>query len=193
MKKTKQELFDQFQKEFDRKRKQEIWVLLITAHIAGFGMFGYPLLVILSSPLLIKAGVVVLIETFVLIASFLVTVGENRRDFNLKFLSKDVTEKIKEMKTKKSELVKKRDCFVPKGFYEKILPTFQGEFREHFLTHMTVDGLSLKEIDEKLTEFDEQINELKIKLEFYDQVPERNFWQYAKSMKWIKKIKKCTT
>ena len=40
----------------------------------------------------------------------------------------------------------------------------------------------------ELVELNIQIYELSMQLEVYDQVSEKNFWQYIKSMKWCKKL-----
>ena len=58
--------------------------------------------------------------------------------------------------------------------------------------------ISLAKMDEEkittlqtdIDELENQLYELETKLKFYNQVPERNFWQYLRSMKWIKKSKK---
>ena len=80
--KTKQELFDQFQSELDRKRKSDVVIALIIAHIVTFAMFGYPLLVLLPNPLLIRVAIAVAMELLILITSFTVAI-DDAREFNV--------------------------------------------------------------------------------------------------------------
>jgi hypothetical protein len=42
---------------------------------------------------------------------------------------------------------------------------------------------------QELEKIQNQIYELETKIDFYYLIPEENFWQYLRSMKWIKKVK----
>jgi hypothetical protein len=201
--KTKQELFDQFQYEFDRKRRSSIWFSLIIAHIVG-GLYVGLLVSTLPYPWVLKIVFVMIAEIILLVMSFLVTITEDSKNFNSKSLNNDTIAKLENLKSDVS-----------------LLKTYQTEQQEHLdkkngiiaymqnpeVTVVTPNPIwpnyiigMAKMDEEKIADFQKEIeikknliHEFEIKLQFYDQVPEKNFWQYIKSMKWTKKIKKCKT
>ena len=211
--KTHEELFYQFQSEFDKKRKRSliallykipIWVLFIyyLSFISIFIVKGH------FSGEFIKEGwgmeiFMIFMTVFLLIFLLLSIVWPPLTFFhkyNIKGLIECTQSNIKTLHAKKADIKTKLDQSKEKfldikAFYDWIcsteIETVIGQNNwQNYLTEMLINSEHDMSIHQQYTDqVDNEIQEFEIRLDMYCSVPEMNFCQYLKSMKWSKKIK----
>lgn len=205
--KTREELFTEFQREFDKKRKWNLLApvlitsLFLSLLISGASIqdLGYKAL------FLFIIFFVLLFILVILIANPLI--GNNEDEyFSIKKLKKFISNtrlsliNKRDTKYKPLEIAKKehQDAkYWVDYFYHDPESSKRREdvcSPKENLGYLVIASMTAaKKVQELQKEFDElenQIYELEIKLEFCDQVPEKTYWQYLWSWKWLKRIRK---
>ena len=118
-----------------------------------------------------------------------------------------VSQKIEGIKTTVQEQSSKRDALSTKLEESKAIYEKQSNFvdwmQDPNITIITPDpiwpayivgmakqtGNEAQQLQQTYDVLDEEIVRLEAELQFYNQVQEKNFWQYFKSRKWLKKVK----
>lgn len=183
--KTKEELLIQIQHEFD-KENRELFLITSIATIALMGIECFILIVSIKRnefDTWMFMGVITIIVGFVIWLLNRLLCNE----LNMRKKAEELTKEIEERK----KINDKTSLIFPilKAGNEFYLSEKMIDALLEFTVHYQYCKLkTLKELKEKLEEDEEKFEKSKIKLEFYKSVPERNFWQYLKSMMWLKKL-----
>lgn len=210
---TREKLLNQFQKEFDKKRKRSlialipeipIWLCLIyllskiaifvlKAHFRGDFIadgWSFEIMMILMTAFLL----LLLIAVIALPPSFFLS------GYNQKSLVKEIRSKLDTLAKKKESLETKAEPSKEKWLDTLALsnwmcspeiavlvmhnwPTYVGEIVSDSEQDVSSQQKAIDRIDNA-------IEENKVRLDMYRSVPEKNFWQYLKSFKWLKLIRK---
>lgn len=207
---TREKLFYQFQKEFDKKRKRSlialipeitIWlciiyllskisIFVIKAHFRGDFIedgWSFEIMMILMTAFL----VLLLIAVIALPPSFFLS-GYNQKSLMKETVFKlDILGKKKKSLETKAEPSKQRFLDTLSLSNWMCSPEIAVLVMHNWPTYVgEIVSNSLQEISSQQKEIDavsKYIHELEIRLEMYSSVAEKNFWQYFKSKKWLKK------
>lgn len=202
--KTQDELFAQFQKEFEKKRKRGlIGVLfnLLFSLLFIVGMLAMEYLIVLiylqerlSAPAkslfwLIFFTVVIV---FIICMAIWITISAYTDKYNIKKLLKEKQDYLQKQIELRNENWGFRDIItVPnirpfKCIYdEKSITIWIMLARRYGVDH---DFQVLAKIDDEISKQCNEIQETEVWIQVYKHANEKNFWQYLRSGKWHKKI-----
>jgi len=204
--KTERKSIDQFQRKFDHERRKNIhnllyvipiWlgiIALITSIIYIFCTgeprpeFRNDLSVFVMSHYVIPIILTLLLALVVCwqLISFLseYNIVKLKKEFksSLENYVKEQTKLDPVLKIKQQKLFDEKQWLVSNSNYSQL------PFGELIEEHIKAEEKKVGDMQGELVELNIQIYELSMQLEVYDQVSEKNFWQYIKSMKWCKKL-----
>ncbi len=202
MKKTQDELFAQFQREFETKRKGAIinlwwqiplWTIMNTIFILFMLVVAFPSslgIILQNNDYDIPVAVVILVVMGIL--NFVCFEGAFEI-FRVKTLLKEKIEYFHKQTELRNQNWGFRDLItVPnirpfKCVYdERSITIWIMLARRYEVDH---DFQVLAKIDDEITKQCNAILEAEVWIKVYRQTKEKTFWQYLKSMKWIKKSK----
>jgi hypothetical protein len=208
---TREKLFYQFQKEFDKKRKRSlialipeipIWlcliyllskisVFIVKAHFRGDFIddsLGLEIFMILMTAclLLLLIAIIVLPHQFFL------------SGYNKKSLMKETVSKLDTLAKKKKSLETKaepsKERFLDTLAFSnwmcspEIAVLVMGNWNNYVGEIVSDSEQDISSQQKAIDAVVKYIQEAEIRLDVYSSVPEKNFWQYLKSKKWLKKI-----
>ena len=204
--KTERKSIDQFQRKFDHERRKNIhnllyvipiWlgiIALITSIIYifctgepkpefrndlwGFVIPRYVILIILT----LLLALVVCWPLISFLSEYNIVKLKKEFKSSLENYVKEQTKLDPVLKIKQQKLFDEKQWLVSNSNYSQL------PFGELIEEHIKAEEKKVGDMQGELVELNIQIYELSMQLEVYDQVSEKNFWQYIKSMKWCKKL-----
>lgn len=193
--KTREELFAQFHKEFEKKRKWELLVpslitsllIGIVASIASFQYLGYGAILFFIIAIILVFILYALIYLFISDESYSIEKRKEEvsmykaRQINKQHMIRDILEAAKKESNKLQSFI----AWLGSNDV-KILspnPLWSG----YIIALSEAKEKKVQELQSKVDELENEIYEWGVRLEFYDQVREKTYWQYVRSMKWLKK------
>ncbi|MCF7834887.1 hypothetical protein K9M48_02415 [Candidatus Gracilibacteria bacterium] len=195
--KTRENLFIEFQRELEKKRKrnflsQNLITSLFIASvvtIASFQYFGYGVILFF---------IVAFILFFFLVA-LLTPIIDGEWDYSIKKLkdyfsqeiqkAKNLEESYKHHFIQEKEKAEKSQAFVSwMDDTEVKIITPNLVWPNYIVGLAKMDIEKVRQTEKEIENIQNQIYEFETKVEFYDQIPEKTFYQYFWSFKWLKKI-----
>ena len=212
--KTRDQIFAEFQREFDKKRLKDFWgaILFMEAILAMIGACFVIAIFMPDSkiddirpPFFVLGGMAIII----LLLGFIVPLFHEKRNSKSEFHVENIIARLRvehESITKKlsgleKPIVQSRSNHKYAILIESYLllsPLRLAEITggEHEWSFRFFIGSIVEETQKQQTglqnqfnTLQNQLNELSFKIEFYLQVSERTYWRYLRSFKWLKIIK----
>ena len=163
-KQTEQELLKEFQRKFNKKRMLGVWLPLFFFQLV-IGMVMLPIASVLNSEL--SRILVISIGELIVITCTIAWYSLKRVSlhYDPNSLKQRIEQEIEKLKG--SQLLSEIEIGCHSTGIESTMNPLQEQFNKR----------------------QDEIMKFEIEIKFYNRVPERNFRQYIKSFKWIKKIK----
>lgn len=185
---------DEFQKELDASRKISARVFVFLPSLAGTVLGIATCRQNSSSPI---TGILIFLFVIVLCDGILWICGYTSEKFDISKMQKKAEEDLMHQQTMKEGLkLQKETQTIQVASMNLVWEIAQQnpETKDHPLLLNLVNQQKdvLTAINLQITTNDDLITKLEDRIEFYASVPERNFWQYFWSMKWIYTPKKIT-
>ena len=209
--KTRNQTFAELQKEFDKKRLKEFWgpILFLEAILAMLVVCFVIAMIMPDSkiddvrPIIFVLGGMALLF---LLLGFIVPLFHEKRnkksEFHVEHIMARLVDEHRVLLEKKSVVEVNLKDQSQQAEYGKFLAEYlechdvqayapgRKEWTDYAIKKAEEDIEKRCLIQKEFDEIEVQLHQLEIKYDFYTQVDERTFWQYLKSWKWLKRIRK---
>lgn len=190
--KTKQQLFAEIQAEFEKNLKEEthwLWSRILPICLIIWAIIPA---ILYSQGNCINIPITIFFS-FIIFGFACIILLKELENYNIARLKKREEKKLKELtKNKDENEFSMENITVPDRLPRQ--PVFTADSLPFWIRlgkkyKVDTDYEILSKLKDDISEQYESIRNCKIWIEVYDQTPEKNFWQYLRSKKWMKKVK----
>lgn len=195
--KTREELFIEFQKELEKKRKWKFWSLVllisivVTVYLMSiFNSYGFVIVCIIPFAFILSIlGLGILESLFPDEANYF-SIEKLSIKMQLGLMSKRTERNVNYdfLQTAKKRLEKSKSFVDLMRSNELTIITPDPIWLQYIIGLSEMEEEKVKNLQKEFDELENKIYEWEVIIQFYDQVSEKNFCQYFWSFKWLKKI-----